>query len=415
MNRYRYWATGALAAATLMLLAAYPWRDTLWGGLFTHAGMAALVGGLADWYAVTALFRRPLGIAWQTEWIPRSREKIIHLARKMVTDEILTVPHMYRALRLQSPFQILLALVDEEKVRWRAAVREWLLTLPQYMDEELFRREWETRLTKAAHTVEPADLLAISLRTMLAGGVNSPLWQFLATTAQTAAAMPQAATWAKETYLAVLRREEEENAFRAGVWDTVAAWNDWSPEDVGYYLQEKLIDTVATLHEEDSVLTLQLRARLAAMADRLEHDETWRRALREFFAPFIDSETERYSAVNLRALLFTPERTAELADQLLGKADRYWYYFRRDAERQRVAERALFKYIARMLPRLQVYFGDATERELSRYSGEEMAELVEAEVSNDLQIIRLNGTLIGGVLGATFHLLAILLQGGGLG
>ena len=61
-----------LVIAAIVLLLAYPVRDLFWGGLLTHVAGAALIGGLADWYAVTALFRKPLGISFKTALIPNS-------------------------------------------------------------------------------------------------------------------------------------------------------------------------------------------------------------------------------------------------------------------------------------------------------------------------------------------------------
>ena len=88
-----------LAAAAIILLLAYPFQDFFWGGLLTHLAGAALIGGLADWYAVTALFRRPLGISFKTALIPNSKERIAEMARHMIESEILTVPNMYNVLK----------------------------------------------------------------------------------------------------------------------------------------------------------------------------------------------------------------------------------------------------------------------------------------------------------------------------
>ena len=65
-----------LITAAVILLLAYPFQDFFVGGLLTHLAGAALIGGLADWYAVTALFRRPLGISFKTALIPNSKERI---------------------------------------------------------------------------------------------------------------------------------------------------------------------------------------------------------------------------------------------------------------------------------------------------------------------------------------------------
>ena len=73
-----------LIIAALLLLFSYPFRDLFWGGLIMHLSGAALIGGLADWYAVTALFRRPLGISFKTALIPSSKERIAETDRHMI-------------------------------------------------------------------------------------------------------------------------------------------------------------------------------------------------------------------------------------------------------------------------------------------------------------------------------------------
>lgn len=57
---------------------------------FLFVSEAALVGGLADWFAVTALFRKPLGWPYHTALIPRNREKMIEAIGAMVQNELLS-------------------------------------------------------------------------------------------------------------------------------------------------------------------------------------------------------------------------------------------------------------------------------------------------------------------------------------
>jgi uncharacterized membrane-anchored protein YjiN (DUF445 family) len=58
----RHLATFSLIAATLLFAATLPVRHTFWGGLVHAFAEAAMIGGLADWFAVVALFRHPLGL-----------------------------------------------------------------------------------------------------------------------------------------------------------------------------------------------------------------------------------------------------------------------------------------------------------------------------------------------------------------
>lgn len=414
MSGSRRWANVALAIAAVLLLAAYPYRATWWGGLATHAGMAALVGGLADWYAVTALFRRPLGIRWQTEWIPRSREKIIGTAVHMVTAEILTVRNVYRALKQRSPFARILAWAEGLRPRWRTRLREWALEWPGYVDRDLFRGEWERIRRGALHGVEPADVLAVMVRVLLAGGVRSPWWRFLAQTVQTGVAAPQVAVWCAEVYRTMMYWERALHPLRTSIWESIAEWYEETPESIGAKVQARLVQAAASLGEEKSAASGYVRDFLQAALVRLETDEALRGRLRVWGRPYLAKELAQWDADRVWALAVTPERRAALADWAVAAVEREWTDFLADRERQRRAERGVFKLLARVLPKVQPFFGAATARELSKYSGAEMAELVENEVAEDLQIIRVNGTVIGGVLGAVFHLLSLALRGGGL-
>jgi len=64
-----------LGGITLGFLLSYPFHASFVGGLLSSGCSAGMIGGLADWFAVTALFRRPLGIrpgkVFRTEIIPQ--------------------------------------------------------------------------------------------------------------------------------------------------------------------------------------------------------------------------------------------------------------------------------------------------------------------------------------------------------
>ena len=92
-------ATTLLVVMAIIFLIAYPQRqDTFWAFIM-HVSGAAMIGGLADWYAVTALFTKPLGIPFKTAILPRSKERLIQIGRTMLSEELLRVPQMYYAIK----------------------------------------------------------------------------------------------------------------------------------------------------------------------------------------------------------------------------------------------------------------------------------------------------------------------------
>ena len=77
--------------AALAAVLASPLRATWWGGWILAIAEAGLVGGLADWFAVTAIFRRPLGLPIpHTALIPANWELMAARVGSMVGDHVLT-------------------------------------------------------------------------------------------------------------------------------------------------------------------------------------------------------------------------------------------------------------------------------------------------------------------------------------
>src|SRR5665648_847468 len=83
-----------LGGITLGFLLSYPFHASFVGGLIASGCSAGMIGGLADWFAVTALFRRPLGIRpgkiIRTDIIPQNRERIFAALTDMVQNELLS-------------------------------------------------------------------------------------------------------------------------------------------------------------------------------------------------------------------------------------------------------------------------------------------------------------------------------------
>jgi uncharacterized membrane-anchored protein YjiN (DUF445 family) len=80
LRRMKVIATGFLVGATLVFVAAHIWLahgGPVWVGYVQAAAEAGMVGALADWFAVTALFRRPLGLPIpHTAIIPSKKDQI---------------------------------------------------------------------------------------------------------------------------------------------------------------------------------------------------------------------------------------------------------------------------------------------------------------------------------------------------
>src|SRR4051794_35874729 len=90
-NKSQHLATISLAVMGTGFLATIPIQHSFWGMILQAGFEAGLVGGLADWFAVTALFRHPLGIPIpHTALLPKNRKRIIAGIISMLENDWLT-------------------------------------------------------------------------------------------------------------------------------------------------------------------------------------------------------------------------------------------------------------------------------------------------------------------------------------
>jgi uncharacterized membrane-anchored protein YjiN (DUF445 family) len=130
----------AVAGAVLarVALADARFADLTWVRIVASGFEAAVVGALADWFAVTALFRHPLGIPIpHTAIIPRRRDRIIEGIVSMVRDEWLAPEVIASRLRRFAPSEIVVDwLSDPAHVRRLGEpVRDVMRVLTRLLDE----------------------------------------------------------------------------------------------------------------------------------------------------------------------------------------------------------------------------------------------------------------------------------------
>jgi uncharacterized membrane-anchored protein YjiN (DUF445 family) len=92
-----------------------PFQDSLWGIILQGGFEAGLVGGLADWFAVTALFRHPMGIPIpHTALLPKNRSKITQKIISMLENDWLTKESIKEKISTVKFTQVLLPIVEKE-------------------------------------------------------------------------------------------------------------------------------------------------------------------------------------------------------------------------------------------------------------------------------------------------------------
>lgn len=394
------------AAATRAALVASPWSGAVWLHVLAEGFEAGLVGGLADWFAVTALFRHPLGIPIpHTAIIPRRREKLVDGIVTMVETDWLSPEVIGARLERITPSELLLDwLGDREHVeRLAAPARDLLRTLARLLREPelavFLERLLRDRLADLPSDAAVAEALDGAVDSEAVGHALASAALSMANFAERPSTVETLQWWIERS--AEKLREEGRRfvpfvlrrpAIQRRIVDAACA-----------YASSELRSAAA---EGDHPLRRSVKRTLRNFARRLgEGDPATREQMARLRAAL--SESLEISQVVQDAVAWTSERLeAELADpdsdlSRLVRREVVEGLHEALADLQR---RATFDGWVRttaldLLRRHHHQIGLTVRENLEALDTGALVGQIEARVGDDLQYVRLNGALVGGLIG----------------
>ena len=372
LKRMRVIAVSLLGVMTCIFVATsvatvdWPWLP--YARAFAEAGM---VGACADWFAVVALFRHPFGIPIpHTGIVPNNKDRIGAALGRFITNNFLS---------------------------------------PRVAHEQLFRVDvvgWITRwLNDPDNAKQLAQYVGTLLPRILKSLARPELGEFLGNVArQGIESIPAAIERALDLGERSLRRN------KATINRIVSEHSSrWIPRWVDNMIAERvmtgLLSTLEELRDPDHPWRVELSqavekliADLAsdpdmqAMGERMKA-QLLANPLLEEQARSLWDEIERGLEADPEARAETTARTIEMGLHNFGR------WLEQDAERQRRLNRWIRLLMLRMLLPRRAEIGAYVTHVVQNWDAATLVNRLELQVGKDLQYIRINGTLVGGLVG----------------
>src|SRR4051812_46895362 len=177
-------ATGLLAFTAAVFLVTFALPDETWVGYLRAAAEAGMVGGLADWFAVTALFRRPLGLPIpHTAIIPRNKDRIGETLASFLRENFLIPSVIARRMRqvdVAGAIGRFLANPAPEG-RMREGASRLLADLLESLDQERLGGMVKSAVSARMRSLEIAPLLGKTLEAAMTEERHVPLLDAIVT------------------------------------------------------------------------------------------------------------------------------------------------------------------------------------------------------------------------------------------
>ncbi|WP_067681957.1 DUF445 domain-containing protein [Tsuneonella dongtanensis] len=360
---------------------------------------AAMVGGLADWFAVTALFRRPLGLPIpHTAIIPENKDRIADTMAQFLQDNFLTPAVVARRMQdmnlAKAAGEYLAAPAKGDTgERIRAGAGELIAEFLESLDPERLGSQMRSGLKTIAARVEIAPLAGQLLTAAIADKRHLPL-------------IDSAIRWAGLTI------EANEDMIRAMIHEKANGLVRWTG------LDEKLANSVLdglykllaeVLVDPEHPLRGKLEEGLAQLAHDLLHDPEMQARVEKAKNDLLDNpvvgrwwlgvwerirggllKTAREPGGGLSAAF--ADTIADLGTALQGDP-------RLQVQINRFARRTAVGVATRYGGQIVRLVSETVKR----WDAHTVTDRIESAVGRDLQFIRMNGTLVGGLVGVTIH------------
>lgn len=398
----RGFALGLLLSMSLLYILAVSMRHHGEGWEYLRAfSEAAMVGGLADWFAVTAIFRRPFGLPIpHTAVIPRSKDRIAETLGEFVAVNFLAPEIVRKRMEDQNLSQALAEQASDPLAARRVAdgVVDVLPSIVDLLDDDAVSGFMRRQVEAYSHGKGLSETVGNALKLLTEQGHHQIIldallaeaWRALDEHEETIRAQVRERTsWA---WRLISLDKRAANALIGAVEETLHAMAQ-DPDHPG---RERVAEAIHKF-ADDLQNSPELRAQFqSGIVDMLQHQ-----SVLDFFKSLWRS---------LKQAIETNARDPESAirQELAVAIQRFGVALDEDPETKAALERRLRAILVELADRHGRDIGRLISETIHSWETATVVEKLEQSVGPDLQYIRINGTLIGGLIGLAIHQLTVL-------
>jgi uncharacterized membrane-anchored protein YjiN (DUF445 family) len=392
-------------------LGSIPFTGQLWGSLLQGGFEAGLVGGLADWFAVTALFRHPMGIPIpHTALLPNHRERITKALVSSIENEWLNKESI------------------EAKVKQVNITEQILRVLERELENEHLKQNMTGLLRHVLTNFDPASLLSaverelkgylqtLDLRTIVGQLINELLrkgyeekaFDFIIHKLDEWATREETKTKLGNMALKGLDQIEVDGFLQFALKSFTNLINE---EKLGSILQNLVRRATQHLLDPENQQRQDFLALLRKELDKLKANDALFTELSQWKESFLSEWGAKatiasfFERIREKGLRFVSQES--FPNEYAGPALLRGLGWIRKQPLEQV-ENFFQRQIIQLVEKNHEKIGMLVEENLNKLDNETLTEMLEEKIGGDLQWIRVNGALCGFLIGLGLSLIRAL-------
>lgn len=449
-------ATATLAASAVLAAGTLPgvspitnFITTQAGGIFlnflNHGFIAATIGGLADWFAVTALFRKPLGISYRTEILKRNRGRITDAIIEFVEKDLLNAENIMETVREENAARLLVEYLENRQGRERVheLCRDVLKELFAKTDSAEISQSVAPILANEIKTLDAQKIIDAAVKVVTTEKHSRRILTTFLATGEKILKSPHMQEALQKKIADLLAAYEGDSTGRALVLSTLNLTDEKILGILNENVEQKISETSAVLNVKGIVDAEKAEAaqsllesftnfvkNSAASFDAQKIQDEFQKIFAEKFDvagyiktwfdvnvkgeddPAVLEKIQRQYAANpqhgriMKVEKVTPIWYAPLDKFIDEKIDE----FIKSPVQQNKVDKLIKNFVENLLAQYHDQIPELIRERLEKLSDDELTEFVEGKVSDDLQMIRINGSVCGAVAGMFLYGVSLLVE-----
>ncbi|EOO68779.1 DUF445 domain-containing protein [Bacillus cereus] len=400
----KYIAGISLGVMGVGFAASIPFQGTIAGEIIQGGFEAGLVGGLADWFAVTALFRHPMGIPIpHTALLPKNRKRVTKGLINTLENEWLTKESITNKVKEMQLAQMVLQIAEREMQS--DAVKKGIVTIAEKaivtIDTEKLAVIIEKELKTYLHTINTSNILQVLVDQLVVQEYDEKTLDYILVKVKDWTAQDEA-----RYQLGSLGMKAMENIKVDGFLQfTLKSFMNIVDEDkIGGILQKFIISNINSLQEADNSTRQLILAKIRQEIINVKENEALLQELENWKEKWIanwnatDKIKEMLEQVQQRAVAFV--NNEEFTDKyVIPFLQKQMNKIKEDEQTVQKIEDWLQKQVVSLVEKNHSKIGKLVQENLDKLDDKTLIEMIENNVGKDLQWIRVNGAVCGFMIG----------------
>ena len=381
---------------------------------------AATIGGFADWFAVSALFHEiPIPfVRKHTNIIAKNREKLTEGIVDLVTNKWLSPDVIAEKLNEVDLAKTILNFIQQPKNQQNAIhlIQNIVLKLANELDNPKFANALQKILREQILSIDLASPLGTWIEKSIKNGDHHQIWELIIEESASALTNPET----KNLLLSKLKDAADEYSDKGFLKKTALFLAEKSGGiDLDLIADELLTKAKELISEAKTDVNHPIRAKfdnwiLEFAKELTSGDEKSIKLiqnLKERVMQHVEEEKVIHTLLSrskqtLAAQLENNE--TPLMQFLISNLNRMLADLQQDLDAQQKINIWIRETISEMLVKFHSEIGNMVRSSMMKLNNKELVEQIEDKVGNDLQYIRLNGAVVGGLVGIVLALLKLL-------